>query len=208
MSALFEGGLFYSGVVLMGYLGPVALAAHQIAINFASITFMTALGLSLAGTVRVGLAAGAGDAAGVRRAGYTVMIMASGLMALCGLFIALFPRLIAGLYLNDDDANYAGVVNTAVGFLMFAALFQVVDALQVAAAMALRGLKDANIPMLLTGISYWVIGFPACYIFAFHFGWGGQGIWIGYVISLAAAALLLSIRFWRLAHNFRGTTAP
>lgn len=203
MSALFEGGLFNGGVVMMGFFGPVALAAHQIAINFASITFMTAFGFAQAGTVRVGLAAGAGDPAGVRRAGYVTMTLASGIMATCGMVMAVFPGAIASLYLNHEDPNYAEVVRKASGFLLIAAAFQIVDALQVAAAYALRGLKDAQMPMLITGVSYWVIGFPVCYILAFHAGLGGVGIWWGYVISLGAAAVLLTWRFWRLAHGFK-----
>jgi multidrug resistance protein, MATE family len=205
MTAIFEGGMFNAGVVLMGFLGPVALAAHQIAINFASITFMTALGLSMAGTVRVGLAAGAGDPAGVRRAGYVTMVLACGMMAVFGVIMAVFPGAIASLYLKSDDPNYAEVVRMAVGFLLIAAVFQVLDALQVAAAFALRGLKDAQMPMLITGVSYWVVGFPVCYLLAFYTGLGGEGIWWGYVISLGLAAVLLTWRFWRLAHGY---TAP
>lgn len=202
MTAIFEGGMFNAGVVLMGFLGPVALAAHQIAINFASITFMTALGLSQAGTVRVGLAAGAGDPAGVRRAGYVTMVLACGVMAVFGVVMAAFPGAIASLYLNENDKNYAEVVRIAVGFLLIAAVFQVLDALQVASAFALRGLKDAQMPMLITGVSYWVIGFPVCWVLAFELGLGGNGIWWGYVISLGAAAVLLTWRFWRLAHGY------
>jgi MATE family multidrug resistance protein len=203
MTAIFEGGLFNAGVVLMGFFGPVALAAHQIAINFASITFMTALGLSMAGTVRVGMAAGAGDAAMVRRAGYATMIIACGIMAIFALVMLAFPRSIASLYLSRDDANFGAVVAMATGFFLIAALFQVFDALQVAAAFALRGLKDAQMPMLITGVSYWVLGFPVCWLLAFHAGLGGAGIWWGYVVGLAAAAVLLTWRFWRLAHGFK-----
>jgi MATE family multidrug resistance protein len=84
-------------------------------------------------------------------------------------------------------------------------LFQIFDALQVAAAFALRGLKDAQMPMLITGVSYWVLGFPVCYWLAFHAGLGGAGIWWGYVVGLAAAAVLLTWRFWRLARAFNAT---
>lgn len=206
MTAIFEGGMFNAGVVLMGFLGPVALAAHQIAINFASITFMTAFGLAQAGTVRVGLAAGAGDPKGVQRAGYVTMILACGVMAVFAVVMAVFPGAIASLYLNESDPNYAEVVRMAIGFLLIAAVFQVLDALQVAAAFALRGLKDAQMPMLITGVSYWVIGFPVCWWLAFNAGLGGDGIWWGYVISLGAAAVLLTWRFWRLAHSFRAST--
>jgi MATE family multidrug resistance protein len=203
MSAMFEGGLFNAGVLLMGYFGTVALAAHQIAVNFASITFMTALGLSLGGTVRVGRFAGAGDAEGVRRAGYTVMGLSCGMMLVCALFMALFPRTIAGFYLGTDDPDRGAVIGQAVSFLLIAALFQIFDALQVSASMALRGLKDARMPMLLTGVSYWAIAFPACYLLAFPAGWGGMGIWVGYTLGLAAAALTLSVRFWQLARAFK-----
>jgi MATE family multidrug resistance protein len=205
MTAVFEGGMFNAGVILMGYFGTVALAAHQIASNFASITFMTAFGLAQAATVRVGLAAGAGDVKGVQRAGYAAMIVACTIMALCGVVMALFPQAIASLYLTSDDPNFPQVVRMAVGFLLIAAVFQVLDAQQVAAAFALRGLKDTQMPMLITGVSYWVIGFPVCWWLAFHAGLGGDGIWWGYVISLGAAAVLLTWRFWRLAHGYRAT---
>jgi MATE family multidrug resistance protein len=205
MTAVFEGGMFNAGVILMGYFGASALAAHQIAANFASITFMTAFGLAQAATVRVGMAAGAGDIKGVQRAGYVAMIVACAIMALCGVFMALFPQTIAGLYLTSDDPNFDAVVRMAVGFLLIAAVFQILDAQQVAAAFALRGLKDTQMPMLITGVSYWVIGFPVCWWLAFHAGLGGDGIWWGYVISLGFAAVLLTWRFWRLAHGYRAT---
>lgn len=203
MTAVFEGGMFNAGVILMGYFGTAALAAHQIASNFASITFMTAFGLAQAATVRVGMAAGAGDEKGVQRAGYVAMMVACAIMALCGVFMALFPEAIAGLYLTSDDPKFAEVVRMAVGFLVIAAVFQILDAQQVAAAFALRGLKDTQMPMLITGVSYWVIGFPVCWWLAFHAGLGGDGIWWGYVISLGFAAVLLTWRFWRLAHGYK-----
>lgn len=203
MTAVFEGGMFNAGVILMGYFGTAALAAHQIAANFASITFMTAFGLAQAATVRVGLAAGAGDLKGVQRSGYVSMIVACAIMAVCGVFMALFPQAIASLYLTSDDPNFDAVVRMAMGFLLIAAVFQILDAQQVAAAFSLRGLKDTQMPMIITGVSYWVIGFPVCWWLAFHAGLGGDGIWWGYVISLGTAAVLLTWRFWRLAHGYK-----
>jgi MATE family multidrug resistance protein len=115
----------------------------------------------------------------------------------------IFPRTIAGFYLGASDPDRGAVIGQAVNFLLIAALFQIFDALQVSASMALRGLKDARMPMLLTGVSYWAIAFPACYLLAFPASWGGEGIWVGYTLGLAAAALTLSTRFWWLARAFK-----
>jgi len=202
LTMMFEGGLFNMGVVMMGWVGLTALAAHQIAVNVASLTFMVPLGLAMGGVVRVGLAAGAKDPVGVRRAGITVIGISSFFMLICGFVFLVFPRTIAGLYIDVADPANAEVVELAVTFLRIAALFQLFDAIQVTGAYALRGLKDTRTPMWLAGLSYWMIGFPACLILAFGVDLGGAGIWYGFVIGLAAASVAMGWRFQRMSAWF------
>jgi MATE family multidrug resistance protein len=194
LTMVFEAMLFNCSMLVMGMFGTDFVAAHQIALNVPSITFMVPLGIAIAATVRVGLAAGANDIAGVRRAGYTAMAMGAAFMALCGIVIALFPKAIAGLYFGSDAAD-PKVISLAATFLYAAAAFQVFDAVQVVAAFSLRGLKDARVPMWLAGVSYWLIGAPVGLILAFRLEMQGLGIWIGLATSLAAATAFLSLRF-------------
>jgi MATE family multidrug resistance protein len=197
LTMTFEAMLFNCSMLVMGTFGTDFVAAHQIALNVPSITFMVPLGIATAATVRVGLAAGAGDLQGVRRAGAIAMLMSVVFMAFCGIAIALFPRKIAELYFGAS-ASDAKVVTLTVVFLYVAAAFQVFDALQVVAAFLLRGLKDARAPMWLAGASYWLVGAPTGLILAFRFDMRGLGIWIGLAVALAAAAASMSGRFWFL----------
>ena len=202
LTVAFEGGLFNAGVFLMGTFGTVALAAHHIAVNVASMTFMVALGISLGGVVRVGLAAGAGNASGIRRAGYCTIVVAAFCQSLFAFAMAIFPHPIIALYVDTNAPENAVMVEQAALFLRIAAVFQIFDAIQVAAAHALRGLKDTRIPMLLAGFSYWAIGFPTCWYLAFETNLDGVGIWWGFVLCLFTASVVMTLRFWLLT---RGT---
>lgn len=195
LTLILEVALFLSATLVIGFFGASAVAAHQIAMNVPSLTFMVPLGLAMAATVRVGRAAGAGDSEGVRRAGFTAIFVAMAFMLVSSLLIASFPRAITGLYIDVDDPANARATELAVQFLYVAAAFQVFDGIQVMAAFALRGLKDTHIPMWLAGISYWLVGFPLAVAFAFVWGLEGFGVWLGLATSLAAAALLMTIRF-------------
>ena len=201
MTVAFEGGLFNAGVFLMGTFGTVSLAAHHIAVNVASMTFMVALGLSLGGVVRVGLAAGAKNPDGIRRAGYVTIIVAALCQSVFAFFFVVFPHAIIGIYVDIHDPANAVMVEQAVVFLKIAALFQIFDAIQVAAAHALRGLKDTRIPMVLAGFSYWAIGFPTCWVLAFNTNLDGVGIWWGYVVCLFVASIVMTLRFWLLTRE-------
>lgn len=194
----FESALFSATAILMGVLGTVPLAAHQIAIQSASFTFMVPLGLASATAVRVGQAAGRCDAAEVRRAGWVGIALSAAVMMLSALTFWLLPERVVSLYLRLDDPANAAVVRTAVQFLAFAAAFQVFDGLQVSAAGALRGLKDTRAPMLISFFSYWGIGLSSGALLAFTLGLGGRGLWLGLVLGLVAAALLLVGRFRRV----------
>jgi MATE family multidrug resistance protein len=197
---LFEAMLFNAATLIMGTFGTASVAAHQIALNVPSITFMVPLGIGMAATVRVGLAAGAGDGEAIRRAGYSALLMGAGFMMLTGIVLWLFPTDIASLYFADDVHN-ADVIALAVVFLRVAAAFQVFDGLQVVGAMSLRGLKDAHMPMWIAGLSYWLGGFPICLWLAFAQHLQGLGIWIGLAAGLFLAAALMCGRFWFLARQ-------
>lgn len=194
----FEITLFQAGALFMGIIGEADLAANQIAMNVASVTFMVPLGLAMAGTVRVGLAAGARDLAGVRRAAGATVGLGVAFMALAGIAIVALRPQIAALYLDGARAENGPVIALAVQFLLYAALFQVFDAAQVTGAHALRGLKDTRVPAVLAGVSYWLIGLPAILLFAFALNLGGVGVWIGYLAGLIAAASLMLARLHRL----------
>ena len=197
LTTIFEAMLFNAATILMGLFGTTALAAHQIAITIPSLTFMVPLGVGLAATVRVGLAAGAGDMVAARRAGFIAMGVAMTFMTVSSAILLIFPKQIAGAWFSSDPANADAIALTVV-FLHVAAAFQVVDGLQVSAAMALRGLKDARAPMWIAGASYWLAGFPMCVALGFGLNMRGLGVWIGLAFGLAVAAVLLVWRFaWR-----------
>ncbi|MDR3509773.1 MAG: MATE family efflux transporter [Caulobacteraceae bacterium] len=195
MTMIFEAMLFNTMTLVMGTFGAVSVAAHQIALNFASITFMVPLGIAMAATVRVGLAAGRGDLRAARRAGHVALSVAAGFMALCGVAMILAGPQIASLYFGSKTADDQDVIAMASTFLKVAAAFQVFDALQVVGALSLRGLKDARAPMLLAGGSYWLVGAPICLILGLGLHMQGLGIWIGLAAGLGAAAIAMLLRF-------------
>jgi MATE family multidrug resistance protein len=194
ITMIFEVMLFNGATLAMGVFGIAPLAAHQVAITIPSLTFMIPLGIGLAATVRVGLAAGAGDRIEARRAGFTAMAIAVLFMSVTSVLLLLFPRTIASLWLPDVPAN-ADVLALAVIFLHVAAAFQLADGIQVTASLSLRGLKDARAPMWIAGASYWLVGAPVGLALGFGLGWQGLGIWLGLAMGLAAAAILLAARF-------------
>jgi MATE family multidrug resistance protein len=203
---LMEVGLFASAVMLMGWLGKDQVAAHQVTLQIASTSFMVPLGISMAATIRVGLAMGAGDAAGARRAGRVALGLGVLCMAGFALLFWTMPEALVGLFLDRADPASARPLELAALFILIAAAFQLVDGVQVIAAGALRGMRDTRVPMLLATISYWLVGFPAAYALAFPLGWGGLGVWIGLALALAAAAVLMLTRFERLSR--RAATLP
>jgi MATE family multidrug resistance protein len=200
LTMMFEAMLFNAATLIMGTFGTASVAAHQIALNVASVTFMVPLGVGMAATVRVGLAAGAGDGDALRRAGYTAFLMGAAFMTLAALAFWTIPDLIAGAYLAHTAAN-ADVIALAVVLLRVAGAFEIFDGIQVVGAMSLRGLKDAHMPMWIAGLSYWLVGFPICLWLAFAWRLKGLGIWIGLAAGLFAAAVLMCGRFWYLSRT-------
>jgi MATE family multidrug resistance protein len=199
LTMMFEAMLFNSATLMMGTFGAATVAAHQISMNVPSNTFMVPLGIAMASTIRVGLAAGAGDREAVRRAGYTALGISVLFMSATSVILALFPRQIAELYFASDSAQTAEAVALATVFLRVAAAFQVFDGLQVVAALSLRGLKDARAPMWIAGASYWLAGFPVCVLLGFGLHMAGLGIWIGLAFALFVAAVTMCWRFWYLS---------
>ncbi|MHC5769426.1 MAG: MATE family efflux transporter [Nostoc sp.] len=190
-----EAGLFTVVTFLIGQLGTNALAAHQIALQTISMSFQMALGISLATTVRVGQLAGQNDLVGTRLAGYVGIGIAALSMSVVGIAFWLVPKSIISLYIDINNQNNADVVALAVKLLAVAAIFQIVDGVQVTAAGALRGLKDTRIPMLIGIFAYWCVGLFTGYTFGISLGSGAIGLWWGLAIGLAIAAIILTWRF-------------
>jgi MATE family multidrug resistance protein len=198
---LLESSAFSLAAVMMGWLGAVPLAAHQIALSCAAATFMLPLGLSMATTIRVGRAAGAKEPVRVRTIGISSLLLAAVIMSGCATLLALGGRVIAGGFVRDPE-----VIEIAVKLLFAAAAFQVFDGLQVVAAGALRGIADVNFPTTFCAIAYWGVALPAAYLLAFRLGYGPVGLWFGLLLGLFTAAALLSARF--LSRTRAGTLHP
>lgn len=193
-----ESGLFTTTALLIGLLGATSLAAHQVALQCAAFAFMVPLGVGIATSVRVGQAAGRGDRISVRRAGFTGVILAAAFMSCTAVAFWAAPHAIIGAFLDLGDAQNAEVVELAVTLLGVAAVFQIFDGVQVSAAGALRGLKDTRRPMLIGFFSYWMIGLSSGVVFGFVMERGALGMWWGLVLGLAAAAVLLTLRFKKM----------
>lgn len=198
---LAEASLFAAASLLIGTIGTTELAAHGIALQLASIAFMIPLGLAQVATVRVGLAFGRGDMLDVRRAAISVLVV-SLCFSICGsTLFALMPRELGGLFLDTRKPDAQSVLDYAVGLIVIAGVFQLADGLQAVGAGMLRGLKDTTVPMILALVAYWPIGFACAWIFAFPLGYGGPGVWFGFVTGLGAAAVLLCGRFYLLVRH-------
>ncbi len=191
-----EGGLFVASALLIGTLGAVPVAAHQVAMNYAGLVFMVPVGLAGAITVRVGNALGRGDAIGARRAGRIGIGLALGFAVISASVILLIPEWIVGMYTQVPE-----VADLAVSLLFFAALFQIADGLQVAAAGTLRGYKDTQRPMIYSVIAYWLVGMSLGAYLTFGQGLGPKGMWMGIIAGLCVAAILLGGRFINLSRQ-------
>ena len=190
----FEVGAFAASAIMIGWLGAIPLAAHQVAINLASITYMAASGIAAAATIRVGRLRGSGDIAAARQAGFAAYVLGFLFMGtMAGLFI-LLRNSAPHLYSHDPL-----VVSQAAGLLLIAALFQVSDGLQVVGLGALRGLEDVKVPSVVALLAYWVVALPVGYFLGFRLHWGAPGVWSGLLIGLSIVAVVLLLRFRREA---------
>jgi MATE family, multidrug efflux pump len=195
---LLEWGLFSSAALLVGWIGTTALAAHQIALQIATILFMVPFGISLAATVRVGHTVGRRDPVGMRRAGFSAIVLGAAFMLATTLIVIALRDVIPVMFLGGDGPANAATARLAGTLLLVGATFFVTDAVQGIAAGALRGLNDTRVPMLFAAISFWLIGYTSAYLLAFPAGFGAVGIWIGFSLGVATFAVLLVWRFSRL----------
>lgn len=189
----FEVGAFSGAAIMVGWIGTDELAAHQIALNLSSVTYMLITGISAAAAILVGNAVGQENIEEIRRAGFSALILAGSIMAFFGLCFILFNSFLPQLYISDVK-----VISIASLLLIIASIFEISDGIQAVGLGILRGITDVKIPTIVTFIAYWVLAIPSGYLLAFSFGLGVYGIWYGFIIGLAASALMLTLRF-----NFR-----
>jgi MATE family multidrug resistance protein len=199
MTGLAESGLFQAATLMMGWIGTVELAAHGIAMQAASLTFMVHLGLASATTVRTGRFAGAQDAKSMRDGAKVAIAMSLVFGLITVALFLIFPSQILALFTDASKPDAAAIIGFGTHLLVMAALFQLADAMQAMALGLLRGIRDTRVPMWAAWISYWLIGIPTAYIFAFPMGFGGIGLWAGLVVGLLAAAISMMTRFWMRA---------
>lgn len=190
---IFEAGAFGMSALMMGWIGTTALAGHQIAINLATISYMTTSGLGAAATIRVGNFLGKKDRTNLRASAYTMIGMAVVVMTAWALLFIFGRYWLPSLYISDP-----GVIELTAGLMIIAAFFQLSDGIQVVCAGALRGLQDVKIPSLLIFVAYWIIALPCGYVLAFPFGMGPSGIWLGLFIGLTLTATAMIFRFQHL----------
>ncbi len=188
----FEVGAFAFAAIMIGWIGATELAAHQVAINIASVTYMIATGLSAAGSIAVGDALGRRNRKDIQQSGYAAMILAAVFMGFCALLFSLFTQQIVGFYIQDQ-----AVSNMAQTLIIIAAFFQLSDGIQCVGLGVLRGIGDTKVPTLIAIVAYWVIGIPIGYYLGFYTSFGLNGVWIALSIGLTFSALFLSFRFNR-----------
>ncbi len=200
LTILAEVGLFATSSVMMGWIGTIELAAHGIAMQIASISFMIPLSFSQVGTVRLGRAIGRKDVVAVRRVGIVILVLGVGFAFLSAIVFILFPRPLIAMYLDEANPDALLIVAYGIPLLAVAAAFQIVDTLQALGSGLLRAMKDTRVPMVIAIFSYWAVGIPAAYVLGFVLDFGGQGIWGGLAIGLSIAAILMN---WRYYHRER-----
>ncbi len=185
-----EAGAFSVSGIMIGWLGATSQAAHQIALNLASTTFMAALGLSLGGSIRVANAYGRNNRLQMRSIGTSTI--AGGLFygLICGILFVIFQHQLPLLFTNNEQV--AAIAST---LLVMGALFQISDATQAIGVGLLRGIKDAKVPTAFVAIAYWLIGIPVGYFLSFELNMGPSGMWIGFIAGLTVSSILLNIRF-------------
>jgi MATE family, multidrug efflux pump len=194
LTYIFEVGAFTFSSVMMGWLGSSPLAAHQISLNLASISFLVTVGIGAAGTIRVGFESGIQKFQEARYAGRVALILGAGYMLISAVFVFFTRAKLAEIYTGDQE-----VIAFAASFLAVAAAFQFFDGIQAVAVGILRGLQDTQWPSILAFIAYWIIGLPIGYYLGFILDWKGPGIWWGLFLGLLFTAIFLTLRFERLS---------
>ncbi len=191
---IFEVGAFSLAAIMVGWIGTTALAAHQIAISLASITYMMATGIATATTIRVGNQLGRNDALMLRKVGFTGFLMGATFMGVSALVMISLNNYLPTWYIDDQE-----VIGLASELILIAAIFQISDGLQVVGLGALRGMSDVKIPTLVTLLAYWILALPIGYLFGIYLDFGASGIWIGLLIGLTVTAALLIYRFKQIS---------
>ncbi|HZS28116.1 MAG TPA: MATE family efflux transporter [Candidatus Angelobacter sp.] len=202
LQLLLEIGAFSMATFLIGKLGAVQLAGHQIALNVASFTYMVPLGIGSAAAIRVGHAMGSHDIPGAARAGWMALLFGAGFMSCCGLILFFFARPIARIYTPELD-----VVNAGATLLVVAAIFQLFDGLQVVATGALRGAGNTRVPMLVNLAGYWVVGLPLGSYLCFRRGGGAVAMWAGLCVALVVIGSVLLAAWSRLIKQMLATSS-
>jgi MATE family multidrug resistance protein len=200
----FEIAAFSLAVVMIGWLGENQLAAHQIAINLASTTYMMATGIASAGAIRVGRAFGEHNSVKVQKAGSAALLLTVAFMGVWCITFLTSNDFLVSLYLKNSPE----VTQIAATLVIYAGFFQLSDGIQVTALGALRGLTDVNVPTFITLIAYWVISLPMSYLLAFTFQMDVEGVWISLSAGLTFSAVFLTIRFYRLLKKRRKESHP
>ena len=199
LQMFFEVGIFTAAIWLSGILGKNFQAANQIAFNLSAMTFMVGVGLSVAAMVRVGNQRGFDDYLSLRRIAFSIFILTIIIEIIFAFLFLILKDWLPTLYLETENisklAENTEVIMIASKLLIIVALFQIFDGLQVVILGALRGMQDVKIPTIITLISYWLIGFPICYYLGLYTPLKSLGIWIGLLISLVSASIMLFIRF-------------
>ena len=202
LTALAEAGMFSASSIMMGWLGTIPLAAHGIALQVATITFMLHMGLSQAATVRAGNAIGRNDKAHLIDGAKVALVLSFVLSVFTMILFVSAPDALISFFIKSDDPARSQILEVGRGLIYMAALFQLVDGGQVLALGLLRGIQDTKVPMIFASVSYWIVGLPAGYILGFVFGFGGLGVWGGLVIGLGCAAALMTWRFIRKLEDY------
>ncbi|MEX0944474.1 MAG: MATE family efflux transporter, partial [Balneolaceae bacterium] len=192
ISSTMEVTMFAAVSLMVSTISTIAIAGHQVAINFAAMMFMIPFGLSVAITARVGNSIGRKRPDEARFRGFVGVGVSCCIMALTAFIILIFPEKIASIY-TDETA----VIDVAVQLLFMAAIFQLSDGLQVSGFGALRGLKDTTVPMIVNLVAYWIIGIPVAYYLGFKAGYGAPGLWVGLIAGLTVAGILHNLRFYK-----------
>jgi len=191
--------VFYAGVIMMGLIGETALAAHAIAMQICTVTYMIPLGFSQVATIRVGLSYGRARLQQAVRAGWVSYLLGAGFMGIAAICMWAFPYQLIGLFITADNPESLAVMQLTAQFLFLAAFFQIADGAQAVASGMLRGLYDTRVPMLLALLGYWILGVPIGAFLAFVLQLEGAGIWMGFIAGLSVVALLLTLRWHRFA---------
>lgn len=198
MQMLFEFAAFGGGTIIIGQISKTEQAAHQIALNLVSASYVTIMGVSTAGMIRIGQALAYNSKVRVWTAGVATLVLAIAIMMLPAAVFLFFPKSVVSLYITEES-----VVGIAISLMLYAGLFQLADAAQAASISLLRALSDIKVPALLSFCAFWLVGLPLGYWLAVPQGWNAKGIWMGYLVALVLQAILFGVRFFTLVTQKR-----